>query len=82
MSPYITGSGCSDKDSRCSGWRSYCRSNQYVKEKCQKTCGTCGGTGGGTGGTGGGKWDALILSFNFCKYEYILDFQCALIQKR
>merc|ERR1712048_37366 len=32
-----------DTDSRCSGWKSYCKTNNYVKKNCKKTCGI-GGT--------------------------------------
>jgi len=36
------GSGsCSDADRRCPGWRNYCRSNDYVKRNCKKTCSLC-----------------------------------------
>merc|ERR1719378_773063 len=34
-------SSCADKDSRCSGWKSYCSSNSYVKTNCKKTCSLC-----------------------------------------
>jgi len=33
--------GCADKDSRCSGWTSYCGTNNFVKTNCKKTCSLC-----------------------------------------
>ncbi|XP_066918724.1 hatching enzyme 1.2-like [Clytia hemisphaerica] len=38
---YCQGSTCADKDSRCSGWTSYCRTNNFVKTNCKKTCSLC-----------------------------------------
>jgi len=35
------GSTCADKDSRCRHWTNYCRSNNYVKTNCRKTCRIC-----------------------------------------
>ena len=34
---------CKDLNAGCSGWRSLCSSNAYVKRNCQKTCNTCEG---------------------------------------
>jgi hypothetical protein len=45
----LTSSGeshCQDSDSRCPGWRRYCRSSQfqeYMLGNCKKTCNACGG---------------------------------------
>ncbi|CAB4025478.1 hatching enzyme-like [Paramuricea clavata] len=35
------GGSCSDKDRRCPGWTRYCRSNNYVKNNCKRTCRLC-----------------------------------------
>ncbi|XP_020608242.1 matrilysin-like [Orbicella faveolata] len=35
------GGGCKDNNRNCPGWRNYCRSNDYVKRNCKKTCRYC-----------------------------------------
>jgi len=40
------GSACSDLDSGCGGWTSYCNNHDYkswMEENCKQTCGHCGG---------------------------------------
>ena len=33
---------CDDTSTKCDEFAKYCRTNTYVKERCQRTCGQCG----------------------------------------
>jgi len=41
LPPVTAPPNCKDNHPNCSGWKSYCNSNTYVKKNCLKSCGRC-----------------------------------------